>query len=177
MTRRNRLLLLFCLILTVFIFSYHIKFLTDINKRSLIIFKNNPSYRGCIVTLIRSDNLISLNKVLNMLNSLHLYFQNIHRYSIYLFHESTLTNETKNQILNCSLLNSQIIFYEILFNSSIPSNRSGYASMCQFWSYDIWFKYNILRKQCDYVMRFDDDSYLINHTQSDLFEDFHQKSI
>jgi hypothetical protein len=108
-----------------------------------------------------------------MLNSLRLYFKNIHQYTIYLFHESTLTNETKNQILYCSS-KLKIKFYEIYFNISIQSNRSGYASMCQFWSYDLWFKYNFIRKHCDYIMRFDDDSYLINSTQYDLFEEFHK---
>ncbi|CAF1408128.1 unnamed protein product [Rotaria sp. Silwood1] len=145
------------------------------NEKSLVIF-NKQSYRGCIVTLIRSDNLVSLNKLLNMLNSLRLYFKNIDYYTIYLFHESTLTYETKKQILYCSS-KLKIKFYEIYFNVIIPSNRSGYASMCQFWSYDIWFKYNYLKNQCDYVMRFDDDSYLINFTQYDLFEEFHKNQL
>ncbi|CAF0963067.1 unnamed protein product [Rotaria sordida] len=143
---------------------------------SVVILKEQ-SYRGCIATLIRSDNLISLNKLLNMLNSLSLFFKNIHNYTIYLFHESTLTNKTKEQILHCSS-NLKIKFYEIYFNITIQTDRSGYASMCQFWSYDIWFKYNYLQKQqCDYVMRFDDDSYLINSTQYDLFDEFHKNQL
>ncbi|CAF2994985.1 unnamed protein product [Rotaria sp. Silwood2] len=145
------------------------------NEKSSVVLKKQ-SYRGCIVTLIRNDNLVSLNKLLNMLNSLRLYFKNIHYYTIYLFHEPTLTNEIKEQILYCSS-KLKIKFYEIYFNITIPSNRSGYASMCQFWSYDIWFKYNYLQNQCDYVMRFDDDSYLINSTQYDLFEQFHKDQL
>jgi hypothetical protein len=172
MVRHNRLFVLISLV-----FSFSALFIStilfnNINKRSLII-STDQSYRGCIVTLIRSDNLISLNKLLNMLNSLKLYFKNIHQYPIYLFHESTLTNETKERILHCAS-KLQINFYEIYFNIPIKSNRSGYASMCQFWSYDLWFKYNYIQKHCDYVMRFDDDSYLINSTQYDLFEDFHK---
>jgi hypothetical protein len=108
-----------------------------------------------------------------MLNSLYLYFKNIDQYQIYLFHESTLTNQTKEQIIYCSS-KLKIQFYEIYFHIIIPSNRSGYASMCQFWSYDIWFKYKFLKNNCDYIMRFDDDSYLINFTQYDLFEEFHR---
>ncbi len=161
MTRRKRLVCLFSLL---FVLYFSMKFYPK---------KSKSSYRGCIVTLIRSDNLISLNKLLNMLNSLYLYFKNIDQYRIYLFHQSTLTNETKEQIVYCSS-KLKIEFYEIYFNITIPSNRSGYASMCQFWSYDIWFKYNFLQNQCDYVMRFDDDSYLINFTQYDLFEEFHR---
>jgi hypothetical protein len=111
-----------------------------------------------------------------MLNSLRLYLKNIDYYTIYLFHEPTLTNEIKEQILFCSS-KLNIKFYEIYFDITIQSNRSGYASMCQFWSYDIWFKYNYLRKQCDYVMRFDDDSYLINSTEYDLFERFHNDQL
>lgn len=172
MSRRTRLLIFTCLFSISFMFYNSIELFNNINKKSLILSKD-LYYRGCIVTLIRSDNLISLNKLTNMLNSLRLYFKNIEKYSIYLFHESTLTNETKQQILYCSL-ELKIQFYEIYFNISIPSNRSGYASMCQFWSYDIWFKHQFLRENCDYIMRFDDDSYLINSTQYDLFEEFHK---
>ncbi|CAF1127193.1 unnamed protein product [Adineta ricciae] len=154
---------------------YYLILYSNINKKPFPVSKPLP-YRGCIVSLIRSDKLVSLNRLLNMLNSLTLYFRNIHQYPILLFHEPTLENETKRQILYCaSKLN--IRFYEIHFNVTIPSNRSGYASMCQFWSYDIWFKYNILRSQCDYVMRFDDDSYLANSTANDLFEEFHRNQL
>ncbi|UJR37316.1 hypothetical protein I4U23_030024 [Adineta vaga] len=141
-----------------------------------MIISKPPPYRGCILALIRSDNLVGLNRLLNMLNSLTLFFRNIHQYPIFLFHEPTLTNDTKKQILFCSS-KLNIHFYEINFNIPIASNRSGYASMCQFWSYDIWFKYNILQNQCDYVMRFDDDSYLTNFTEHDLFEEFHRKRL
>ena len=173
MSRRNRLLIFLCLFaLTISLCSY-LKLFNNITQIPTIIADPKPPYRGCIVSLIRSDNLVSLNKVLNMLNSLYIYFQNIQRYPIYLFHEPTLTNETKEHILFCSSkLNIQ--FYEISFDIPFPSNRSGYASMCQFWSYDLWFKYQILQNHCDYVMRFDDDSYLINSTERDLFEEFHQ---
>jgi hypothetical protein len=175
MTRQNRFLRLIFLFFALFALYYFILF-NHINKNLVIIPKNESSYRGCIVTLIRSDNLVSLNKLLNMLNSLRLFFKNIDYYTIYLFHESTLTNQTKEQILFCSS-KLKIQFYEIYFNITIPSNRSGYASMCQFWSYDLWFKYNFLQKQCDYVMRFDDDSYLNNSTQYDLFEEFHKNQL
>ena len=172
MSRRNRLLLFFCLFSSIITLGFYLKLFNNLTPKPIFPV-NKPSYRGCIVTLIRSDNLISLNKLLNMLNSLYLYFKNIHQYPIYLFHESTLTNDTKEQILSCSSkLNVQ--FYQISFHIPVPSNRSGYASMCQFWSYDIWFKYKILQDQCDYVLRFDDDSYLINSTERDLFEEFHQ---
>lgn len=174
MIRQTRLLIFTCILSISFIFFYYIKLFNESNK--IFPFNNNindRNFRGCIVTLIRSDNLISLNKLTNMLNSLKLYFKNIFHYKIYLFHELTLTNETKNQILYCSK-NLTILFYEIYFNISFSSNRSGYASMCQFWSYDIWFKYQFIRKTCDYIMRFDDDSYLTNFTQYDLFEEFHK---
>lgn len=170
MTRRIRWLLI---IMVFFVYFSYIKLIYRIPDKSSLIIKEKP-YRGCVISLTRADNLIGLNKLLNMLNSLSLYFKNIHYYKIYLFHESTLTNATKSQILSCSRLRLNIYFYEIYFNVTIPSNRSGYASMCQFWSYDIWFKYNILRQNCDYVMRFDDDSYLINSTEYDLFEEFHK---
>ncbi len=172
MTRRNRLLVFMCTFTVLFTLLYYIKLFNDIQKKSSVI-PTPSSYRGCIVTLIRSDNLVSLNKLLNMLNSLRLYFKNIHQYTIYLFHELNLTNETKEQILYCSS-KLKIKFYEIYFIIPIQSNRSGYSSMCQFWSYDLWFKYDFLRKQCDYIMRFDDDSYLINSTEYDLFEEFHK---
>ncbi|CAF3439645.1 unnamed protein product [Rotaria socialis] len=175
MTERRHLFLFVCLVSILFTSFYHVKSFQHINKKSLVTIKQLP-YRGCIVTLIRSDNLLSLNKLLNMLNSLSLYFTNIRYYTIHLFHESTLANQTKEQILRCAS-KLKIKFYEIYFNLTIPSNRSGYASMCQFWSYDIWFKYTILQQQCDYVMRFDDDSYLINFTQYDLFEKFHNNQL
>ena len=175
MIRQNRFIWSICLYLVLLISSYYIVLYSRINRKSLSLPKDR-SYRGCIVSLIRSDNFVSLNKLLNMLNSLNLYFKNIHHYEIYLFHESTLNNETKDQILYCSS-KLRIRFYEIHFNTSIKSNRSGYASMCQFWSYDLWFKYDYIQGQCDYVMRFDDDSYLINSTGYDLFEEFHKNHL
>ncbi|CAF1329483.1 unnamed protein product [Adineta steineri] len=172
MQRKNPLFIFVSIFSIIFALASYIKIFHDTTEKALAV-SSALSYRGCIVTLIRSDNLISLNKLLNMLNSLQLYFKNIHQYPIYLFHEPTLTNETKQQILYCAS-KLRINFYEIYFNITIQSNRSGYASMCQFWSYDIWFKYNFLQNKCDYVMRFDDDSYLINSTQYDLFEYFHK---
>ena len=170
MIRRYRLVTFVCFLSFIFVIFYETKSLKD---NISIPQPQSQSYRGCIISLIRSDPIVGLNRLLNMLNSLRLYFDNIEQYPIYLFHEPTLENRIKEQILSCSVrLNIQ--FVEIVFNYSIPTNRSGYSQMCQFWSYDIWFKYTILREQCDYVMRFDDDSYLINSTQRDLFEEFHR---
>ena len=41
-----------------------------------------PLYRAWIITLMRSDTLVSLNKLLNMLHSLRFYFHHLHRYMI-----------------------------------------------------------------------------------------------
>ena len=175
MTRQNHFLR-FAGLFSILFTTYYIVLWNHIDTKSLVIPKNGSLYRGCIVTLIRSDNLISLNKLLNMLNSLRTFFKNIDSYPIYLFHESNLTNSTKEQILYCSS-KLKIKFYEIYFNITIQSDRPGYSSMCQFWSYDIWFKYNFIQNQCDYVMRFDDDSYLTNFTEYDLFEEFHKNQL
>ena len=176
MNRQNRCFVLIGLAIMSLTVSYYIISLNYLHGKSVLSAQHNLPYRACIVTLIRSDNLISLNKLLNMLHSLHRYFKNIHRYPIYLFHESTLTNDTKERILQCSLL-SNIHFFEISFHIPVTSNRSGYASMCQFWSYDLWFKYNFVHDHCDYVLRFDDDSYLINSTDIDMFENFHHNQL
>ena len=173
MNRRSSRLLLIGLIVVSLATSYFTVSSNYFPPYPVLPTESKLPYRACIVSLIRSDNLVSSNKLLNMLNSLHLYFQNIHRYPIYLFHESNLTNDTKKRILHCSLL-SNIYFFEIKFDVPFASNRSGYASMCQFWSYDLWFKYDFVRNYCDYVLRFDDDSYLTNSTGVDLFEHFHQ---
>lgn len=176
MYRQSRCLSLIGLLMVVLCIGYYMVLWNYADRRFIVSTQDNRPYRACIITLIRSDNLVSLNKLLNMLHSLHLYFKNIHRYPIYVFHEPSLTNEIKERILYCSLL-SNIHFVQIAFNVPFASNRSGYSSMCQFWSYDLWFKYDFVRDHCDYVLRFDDDSYLTNSTGMDLFEYFHQNQL
>ena len=169
MNRRHRQ----CLI---FVFLTFISTIIFSNLSSTRISRPSRPYRACIGSLIRSDDLVSLNKLMNMLNSLKVFFVDLNLYPIYLFHESTLTNETKETIVRCSAL-SNLNFYEISFDIPFASNRSGYASMCKFWSYDIWFKYQLVHDRCDYFMRFDDDSYLINSTSINLFDKFHREQL
>ena len=176
MNRRSRCFALLALVVVAYTTFYFTLSLYYLHRRSLVSSHPELPYRACIATLIRSDQLVSLNRVLNMLHSLELYFKNIHRYPIYLFHEPSLADATKDQIRSCALP-LIVQFHEIVFDIPVDSNRSGYAAMCQFWSYDLWFKYDFVRTRFDYVLRFDDDSYLVNSTVHDLFEQFHQQKL
>ncbi|CAF0786240.1 unnamed protein product [Didymodactylos carnosus] len=132
---------------------------------------------------------ISKNKMINMLNSLKLYFMNIERYPIYILHEKDLLKEYKNEIKTCFKYTLNIEFIEIEFNLTSKYNVSnnqfmpdikrtyGYQAMCQFWSYDLFFSMNIVRNKYDYVMRLDDDSYLTNSSEYDLFEKFFELNL
>lgn len=176
MNRRNRCFALLALIVGSCTTIYYTVALHYFHQHSFLSEQPKLPYRACIATLVRSDNFVSLNRVLNMLHSLQLYFKNIHRYPIYIFHEPSLASATQDQIRHCASPLA-VQFQQIVFEIPADSNRSGYAAMCQFWSYDVWFKYDFLRTRCDYVMRFDDDSYLINSTVTDLFEQFHQQQL
>jgi hypothetical protein len=172
MHRRNYCLLSIGLFIISFIIVNYVRSSIFTSQRT----QHNLPYRACIVSLIKGENQANFNKLLNMLHSLRLYFKNIDRYPIYLFHESNFFPQKQEEVRLC-LPSLNIKFMEISFQKPFESNRSGYASMCQFWSYDIWFKYDFLRYNCDYAMRFDDDSYLTNSIDYDLFERFHIKQL
>ena len=145
---------------------------------------HNRSFRAAIVTLTRGD----IPRLINMLHSIeHFYPQAIHKYPVVIFYDSHGTKiqiSTINYIKTCvnlTLIFENIVLFNLIQNpthtineinlraKATPQRPIGYRYMCQFWSHTV-FHHPTIKNNYDYIMRLDDDSYLLEPLEYDLFE-------
>jgi len=144
----------------------------------------NRSIRGAIVTLTRGDSL----RLLNMLHSIEYFYPKaIGKYPVIIFydpHGVDMRNFNQDHIKSCvklKLIFQSIVLFNLIQNPSETINKInaepksynqrtiGYRLMCLFWSHTV-FHHEIIYKTYDYIMRLDDDSYLLETITDDLFE-------
>lgn len=152
---------------------------------------SNRTIRGAIVTLTRGDSV----RLLNMLHSVEYFYpQAIEKYPVVIFydpHGAEIESFKMDYIRSCvklKLIFQPIILLQLIQNPTETVNcihretptyhqrPLGYRLMCLFWSHTVFY-HPIIRTNYDYIMRLDDDSYLLERMTEDLFEYAHRKHL
>lgn len=124
-----------------------------------------------IVGLIRGHrDLKKYNSLIKRNNLLHTNFNYKYNYDVIIFHEGNINVEQQKYISEKSAGSENIKFINIA-DSWKKLEGKGYNKMCRFYSETI---YNYLQEYT-YVLRLDDDSYINQHIDYDIFTFMEEK--
>jgi mannosyltransferase len=144
---------------------------------------------SAIIYLLRSTEIDVIN-IIRSLNSLYENFLINYNYPVLIFVEKNFTQEFKNEI--CNNIKFEITFQDINFKSYSELNDKripeilithngnqkwplGYRSMCRFWTGD--FLDNEIISKYKYIWRMDNDAYITNKINYDIFKYMSEKEI
>lgn len=124
---------------------------------------------AAIIYLVKSDSKDIYN-LLDSLEKLETNFLKQFPYPVILFHEKSLSNEWKaNILLNCPDLDIRFALVE--FNRTRQHNTNfdiGYCNMCQWFAGE--FAYHPALSGLHYYLRLDTDSFILSPILYDVFE-------